>query len=171
METEESHQYSGKTTVQQKCCLIFIIFPFAFRQLTFKHCVKHPRGSYSRLSMLKVNRSMSTLKHTHFQAISVTPAHTGNLPRASTGFYSRFSMQKKRCTFCTVPCQPWGKLHTCKNTKASRPTVQCFTVHSDVLNDHVQRTHRQAWFLSRLSATYTPWKHCVLKVSTLVVHS
>ena len=94
METEESHQYSERTTVLQKCCLIFIIFPFAFRQLTFKHCVKHPRGSYSRLSMLKVNRSMSTLKHTHFQAISVTPAHTGNLSRACTGFYSRFSMQK-----------------------------------------------------------------------------
>ena len=94
METEESHQYYERTTVLQKCCLIFIMFPFAFRQLTFKHSVKHPQNSYSRLSMLKVNRSTSTLKHTHFQAINMTPAHTGNLSRAGTGFYSRFSMQR-----------------------------------------------------------------------------
>ena len=92
--TEETHQYSERTCVQQQCCLIFIIFPIRVSPAHFENLRKAPTGSYSRLSMLKVNRSMSTLKHTHFQAISVTPAHSGNLLRASTGFYGRLSMLK-----------------------------------------------------------------------------
>ena len=172
METEESHQYSERTTVLQKCCLIFIIFPFAFRQLTFKHCVKHPRGSYSRLSMQKgkpfdVNTETYTLPSHNRDASS-----HWKLTESLHGLLQPLVNAKiKRCIFCTVPCQPWGKFHTYKNTKASKATVQCFTVLLDVLNVHVLRTHRQAWFLSSLFAKYSPLEHCVLKVITSVVHS
>ena len=172
METEETHQYSERTTVQQQCCLIFIIFPIRVSPAHFQTLRKAPTGLLQPLIDAKgkpfdVNTETYTLPSHNRDASS-----HWKLTESLHGLLQPLINAKiKRCIFCTVPCEPWGKCHTCKNTKASRPTVQCFTMHVDVLNDHVQRTHTQAWFLTRLFAKYIPWEHCVFKVSTSVVHS
>ena len=88
--TDEAHQSCERTCVQQQCCLIFIFFLIGVSPAHSQNLRKASTGFYGRLSMLKINRSMSTLgKHAHFQAIGVPPAHTRNLPKASTGFYGR----------------------------------------------------------------------------------
>ena len=170
--TEETHQYSERTSVQQQCCLIFIIFPIRVSPAHFETLRKAPTGLLQPLIDAKgkpfdVNTETYTLpSHKRYAS-----SHW-KLTQSFHGLLQPLVNAKiKRCTFCTVPCQPWGTFHTYKNTKARKAIVQCFTVLLDVLNDYVLRTHRQAWFLSSLFAKYSPLEHGVLKVTTWVVHS